>query len=40
MMQGHWWSHTLAGDGGEGRGGGPVLAVLEGGVQEEHRQEA
>ena len=40
MMQGHWWSHTLAGDGGEGRGGGPVLAVLEGEVQEEHRQEA
>ena len=39
-MQGHWWSHTLAGDGGERRGGGKVLAVDEGEVQEEHCQEA
>ena len=39
-VRGHWRRHPLAADGGERRGRGPVLAVLEGEVQEEHHQEA
>ena len=39
-VRGHWRHHPLAADGGERCGRGPVLAVLEGEVQEEHRQEA